>query len=576
MSSRFPRQRGLLLLLLAALVVPSCASLPDKGPVRQGLRLQVDREESAVRPIGQPPVPGADPRSIVLGFLSAGADFDGDHRVARQYLAPSIRQRWKPRVVTVIYNRSEGDLSAVLRRDGKVVVNAPAVARIESDGQYVAARAGTPLERTFGLARVSGEWRIARVDDGLLLARTTVAEVYRQLNLYFLSPSAKVLVPDTILLPALPGLPTQLVSRLLRGPTSALRGAVTTGFPSGSSLAVTSVPISDGVASVRLDAAAARANEDDRVTMAAQLVWTLKQLPEFRSLRVTADGAPLDVSGAPDLQPRDRWLTYDPAALREEVTPYVIRAGRVGLLLGGKFVPVGGPAGDGTLAARSVAVSLDLTRLAVVSADGRSLLVGRLRPAQAPARRFVGTDLSPPSWDSLGNVWVADRRTGRLWFIPGGNAKPVPVALEDFASAGPVTAVRVARDGARLALVAGLGARSRLYVGAVLRDREGGAVTQVRALREVLPALHHVRDIAWADATNLAVIGRLDEDADVPVVTDTAGYETSSIQLQPGLVSIAAAPAKAVVAGTASGQVQQYASGEWDDIGEGTNPAYPG
>jgi hypothetical protein len=570
--------RLILSLLLAAAVLPGCASLPDKGPVREGLRLQVDRDESAVRPIGQPPVAGARPDIIVRGFLRAGADFDNNHQVARQYLAPSIRQRWRATTGTVIYNRAEGDLSVIARGDGKIAVNAAEVARIKSDGQYVGAPTGGRVERIFELSKVSGEWRISKVDDGLLLARTTVGGVYRQLNVYFLSKSAKVLVPDTIFLPALPGLATQLVTRLLRGPTSALRGAVTTGFPTGSSLAFTSVPISEvGVASVRLDATAARADDENRVTMSAQLVWTLKQLPEFRALRLTLDDELLTVSGSPDAQPRDNWLTYDPDALRADVTPYAVRDGRAGLFVQKKFVPLGGALGDGSLPSRSVAVSLDLTRVAVVTADGRSLFVGRLRPAGAPSVRLRGADLASPSWDSLGNVWIAERRTGRLWLVPPGDGQPVPVALDDFAAAGPVTAVRVARDGARAALVAGAGAASRLYVGAVLRDGEESAV-RVTALREVLPELHNVRDVAWVDATKLAVIGRLDEDADVPVVTDTAGYEILSIELEPGLVSIAAAPAAhPIVAGTESGRVQQYtASGEWEPLGAGINPAYPG
>jgi hypothetical protein len=310
--------------------------------------------------------------------------------------------------------------------------------------------------------------------------------------------------------------------------------------------------------------------------MSAQLVWTLKQLPEFRALSITAEGQPLDVSG-PDPQPQDGWLTYDPAAMRAEVTPYAVREGRVGLFLDGKFVPLGGRAGDGRLRSRSVAVSLDLTRLAVVSADGRTLLVGRLRPARDPVARFRGPDLSVPSWDSLGNVWIAERSTGRLWLVPPGDGAAVPIPLDDFKSAGPVTAVRVARDGARVALVAGAGAASRLYVGAVLREGEESTV-QVAALREVLPELRSVTDAAWVDATRLAVIGRLDEDADVPLVIDTAGYEVSSIELEPGLVSIAAAPPPhPIVAGSRSGRVQQYtATGEWEPLGAGSSPAYPG
>lgn len=568
--------RSLILLALLASVLAGCASLPASGPVRKGDDLQLERDDTAVRQIGQPPVAGADPDKIVLGFLRAGADFQDGHAVARQYLAPSIRERWRPNAGAAIYDRTEGDVSVTSPRGGEVTVVAPAEAHIDKEGQYIAAAPGARVERSFRLRKVSGEWRISALDHGLLLARSSVPVIYRQLNLYFPSPSRKVLVPDPVFLPALPGLPTKLVNRLLRGPTSALRGAVTTGFPRGTSLAVSSVPIRDGVATVRLDAGAATADETAREVMSAQLVWTLKQLPEFRFLRVTIDDQPIGVSGASDPQREDSWLAYNPAAVRGEATAYAVQDGRAGQLIKGEFVPVPGAAGDRKVAVRSVAVSTDLIRLAMVAADGSALLMASLRPARAPTRRLQGIDLSAPSWDSLGNVWIAERANGGLWLVPQGGGKPVAVPTEDF-KIGPVRAVRVARDGARVALVAGGSANPRLYVAAVVREPDGPGV-QLRAVREVLPELRRVRDVAWAEPNRLAVIAHVEDDADVPLLVGTSGYDVSLMQPEPGLISIAAAPADhPVLVGTASGRLQQYtASGEWKPIAKGANPAYPG
>lgn len=573
-DGRSPRRRLPVLIAVAAALVAGCASLPTGGPVREGNDLQLERDDSAVRPIGQPPLPGADPEEIVRGFVRAGADFDGNHRVARLYLAPAIRERWRPGVGADLYNRAEGDVSLTVGDDGRVALDASSEARISRDGQYIPVAPGTRLKRTFNVAKVAGEWRITALEDGLVLARSAVPQIYRQLNIYFVAPSRKVLVPDPVLLPALPGLSTSVVNRLLRGPTSLLRGAVVSGFPARTSLAVASVPIRDGVATVRLETPAGKADQTARELMSAQLVWTLKQLPDFRSLRVTIDGEPIGVSGAAEPQLRDDWGKYDPATITGDASVYVVHEGRVGQLLDRKFVRVAGPAGDGRLASRSVAVSADLTRLAVVSADGRALLVGPLRRPAAPTPRLRGTDLSPPSWDAVGNVWVADRATGRLWFVPPGGAEPTPVAAEDLAAA-PIMGARVARDGTRVALVVGRAAGSRMYIGAVLRDPDGSTV-QITAVREVLPDLRDVRDVAWIDATRLAVVAQLrDEAPGTPVVTDSSGYDVSPLEPLPGLVSIAAAPANPIVAGTKDGRVQRYtATGEWRRMGPGTNPAY--
>lgn len=560
------------LLALVAVALPGCATLPSSGPVRKGNDLQLQRENPGVRPIGQPPVRGADPEDIVLGFLRAGADFGDGHAVARQYLAPAVRERWRPGAGASLYEPAEGDLSVAVPRPGQVTVSAPAVARIETDGQYVAAPRGARVDRTFRITKVDGEWRISALDDGLVLARSAVPQIYRKLNLYFVAPSRKVLVPDPVFLPALPGLSTKLVNRLLRGPTSALRGAVMTGFPAGTSLAVTSVPITpDGVATVQLEGQAGKASNAARELMSAQLVWTLKQLPKFQALSVTIDDQPLGVSGQDPLS-REAWPAYDPSVVTDKVAAYAVRDGRVGQLVDRKFEPVAGPPGNGKLASRSVAVSVDLSRMAVVTADGRALFEGALSRRPWPTRRLVGEDLSRPSFDFLGNVWVSDRGTGVLWIVPAG-AKPLPVALDGF-KGGPITGVRVARDGARIAVVAGRGSDSRVYVGAVIRQ----PVTRVAAVREVRPELRSIGDVAWADATNLATMAHWEGAEGVPLMVDISGYEVTLIDPQPDLVSLAAAPPpNPLLGGTAARRLHQYTTrGQWEEIAEGIAPTYPG
>jgi hypothetical protein len=563
--------------LVAGLVLlAGCSSLPMEGPVHEGRDLQLEREDPVIRSFGQPPVRGAQPADIVRGFLQAAADFRDDHAVAREYLAPRVRERWRPGSGATVYDRST-PVAVEAGPGGVVTLNAGQVAVIDGEGRYLGAPPEARLERTFRMVRVDGEWRIAALADGLVLTRGDVQQIYRQVNLYFVAPSRRLLVPDPVFLPALPGLSTKLVSRLLRGPTASLRGAVTTGFPRGTALAVSSVPVRDGLATVSLDADALQADDTARELMSAQLVWTLAQLPEMRRVRITADGEDLGVSGAPPLQPRGSWSSYDPAGLADDADAYLVRGGRVGRLLGRAFVPVPGPAGDGSVPLRRPAVSLDGTRLAALTPDGRGLVVGRLAGrAPAPVLRVRGTDLAAPSWDGEANAWVADRATGRVWMVPSAaDRKAVPVGLPKLP--GRPTAVRLARDGVRAALVVGSGAAARLVVCAVVRDPEGTSVRLV-APRPVLPALTGVVDVAWADPTSLTALGRLAAGPSAPVVTDLAGYEVAVIDPLPDLVSVAAAPpARPVLAGSADGRVQRYTAGRgWEPLGAGSDPTYPG
>jgi hypothetical protein len=562
---------------LAAALLTGCSSLPTSGPVRAGRDLQADRDDVGVRVIGQPPVPGSRPQDIVRGFLQAGADFVNDHAVARLYLSPAARERWKPSTGTAVYDRSEAPFAVEPTGDGKVELTATEVASIDGEGHYRRTPGGTRLTRAFTMTRVDGEWRIASLDNGLVLTQSDVQETFRQLNLYFLAPSRRVLVPDTVFLPSAPGLSTALVARLLGGPTEQLAAATTTAFPRGSSLAVSSVPVRDGIARVNLDASALKADGAARALMSAQLVWTLRQLPEFQGLQLSVEGDDLSVPGQGQVQSRDAWSGLDPAGLEGDVDAYAVRGGRLGRIVAGRFTPVPGPAGIGRPAMQRPAISLDGAQAAGVVDGGRGLVTGRLAESETFGERLRGSALSTPSWDATGNLWVVDEPVGRVWMIPDGTRDPVAVKVPRIA-AGRVTGIRVGRDGARVAVVAGTGAQARLYVGSVVRGRAGSPTAAIEHLTEVLPELRSVRSVSWADATTLAVLGAQSGGQVTPFLTDTDGYDVAPVEPETGLVSVAAAPQqRPLLAGTAGGRIAQYTSGRgWVDLGPGADPTYPG
>ncbi len=562
--------------LLCCLLLVSCSWIPTSGTPQKGRDLGLDTGDSALRIIGQEPVPGASPVDVVSGFLQASADFDEEHAVARRYLTPRAGEQWNASTGTVVYDRNAGGFSVRAVGPSSVRVSAAEVGRIDSVGHYARSPAGTRLERTFEVQRTKGTWRISGLEDGLVLNEGVVPVTYRQVNLYFLASSRDVLVPDPVFLPALPGLSSTLVTRLLRGPTEPLRGAVTTAFPTGTDLEVSAVPVIEGIAHVNLGAAALGADEESRRQMSAQLVWTLKQLGEVQGVRLSINGEALALASYGEDQPADAWPGYDPAGLTGRSVPFVVRAGRLGQVVDQKFVPLEGAAAASP-GVRSPAVSTDYSQVAAVTADGRTLVRGRLGGSGetlTPAVR--GADLAPPSWGPRGDLWTVDRVTGRVWTVPGGDQQPLAVGLPDLGSAR-VIGLQVSRDGGRVALTVAQAAQTRLLVAVVLREPDSAAV-RLAAPREPLPGLRDVRDVAWADATNLAVLGALDGAGSGPLLMDISGYVASTIDPLPDLVTITAAPpGRPILVGTATGRLLQYTSGSgWVALGEGGDPAYPG
>jgi Lipoprotein LpqB beta-propeller domain/Sporulation and spore germination len=574
---------AVVVLLALALVLTGCASIPTGGPVHQGHDLAQEPDPQLPRSLGREPQPKDGPEATVRGFLQSGADFLDDHLIAREYLAPTVRSRWNPGKGTSIYDRTQG-LSVVAAPGGtSAVVTSTQVARIDEDGRYhrVPEQA---IKRKFGLARVGGKWRINQLDGGLLMSSSDVDTAYRQLNLYFLAPTSHTVVPDPVLLPDVPGLTTKLVTRLLQGPTESLRGAVQTAFPQGTRLEVASVPVRDGLATVRLDAAALRGNGDARVAMSAQLVWTLRQLRDIDRIRILADGDDLVSSGPPE-QPRSAWASFDPDALGSTVSLYAVRDGRVGRLSGKTFTPVLGAAGipranpDRNL--RRPAVSLDSTRIAVTNAKGTELSVGALvtGAALAPVPLEPGEVVSAPSWDSSGDLWFIDRTTNRLQIFGKDNAHVSTVAMPKIAT-GPLQIVRVAREGTRIAFAAGAGAASHFFLGSIVRG-PNGSVQAVSGVHEVLPDVQGVRDIGWIDADTLIIVGHRADEPTGALRTDTDGLEVDdAIDALRGIAAMTGAPTDSklpLVASTDAGQLQQWdPSLGWQPLGLGRDPIYPG
>jgi Lipoprotein LpqB beta-propeller domain/Sporulation and spore germination len=566
---------GALAMLAAGLaLLAGCASVPTTSEVKKGRDVRFEQEEPFVRALAQNPQDGADPLTIVQGFLSASASVDT--LVARNFLAPEARG-WRPFTKITVYDDSAIDISQV--PEDKVALRAPVRAIIDAEGVYQLAAPGEELRVDFQLRQDDGQWRISSTPEGLLISPTDLERAFRSVNLYFTDPSLNTLVPDPVVLPIRDRFETTLVNRLLEGPTSRLDGSVGSGFASGIDL-LGPVAIENGVALVNLEEAASEASEAERRAMAAQLVATLRQLPDVSDIGVQVAGTDVRLPGVTQPMPRDAWPTFDPDAVAGELVAAFRSDVRIGSLAdNGRVGSIPGDAGIGTVSLRFPAMGLDGdNRVAGLDASRTTLLVGLLAADQPITSRLTASDLTAPSWDGTGAVWVASGPASgpsQAWVVRDGQ-QPIAVELPPEIAAGSITALRVARDGTRVALVVGLENRSRLFLGRIERTAAASSPVAVRSIYEVDPALLEVIDVSWQDSASLAVLVSDGSGLRQLSVVTVDGFHALPVSGLTDAVSIAAAPGNRLLAATADGRLYQYSGASWLFVTWGAEPAYPG
>jgi hypothetical protein len=322
--------------------------------------------------------------------------------------------------------------------------------------------------------------------------------------------------------------------------------------------------------------------------MAAQLVWTLTS-PAYsaaliQAVKIKINGRLWAPRSGDTVQGLAEYGRYMPRVSRPQNLYYVSTNGAV-RMFGQQThsVAVPGQAGTGEVPLSKIAVSLNGHYLAGVAAT--TVYTADLAAAakeHAPAAagnlhsRLSGTRFSTPSWDSAGDLWVAGRVKGEpgVWVIPAASGgRPVPVSLP--IGTGPVTGLRIAPDGVRIALIVGRGASAHLMIGAITRS--GGAVFITQAV-PLAPGLTGPTALTWYNEDHLLAITQSANGTrlwEVPVNGDLPIPKSP----QPDMVSITAAgPQNALYAGVSGGRLLNSVSlGEpFRDISAGSDATYPG
>ena len=554
-------------LLLAGCAIPSgwTATVPTEGPIEQGEQVGLDQRDNFIRVIARGPQDGMSPEQIVRGFLDASASFEGDHAVARQFLTTKASMTWQPDGGVLVY---EGN-AQLSERGNTIVLNATQAGTVSSIGTLELADAGTEIYETFELERVSGQWRIAVLPDGLVLSESDVERAFRALSVYFFNPDFSTLVPDARLVPVLgPGQATTLIRMLLEGPSRWLSPAVRTAIPDGVELTIDAVPIETGVANVDLTSAVRTTDDATRRAMSQQIVWTLRQLADVRAVSITTSGVALPVPGVTSPQPRDAWPAVDPSGLLPGAAAFALAEGELVRLAPDE--PVTASASE---ANTFVNLTIDRTTKEAAAVDAAGALWrGSLGADAELALIAPDAGISAPVFDRSGRIWGVTG-TGVVRSI-GSDGDAYDIHVSGLPEGAVVRMVVPSRDGTRAALIVQGGTHSTLMLARIVRTSLK-AVPRITAPIRVESRLAEAFDVSWAGADTLAVLG----------VEGTGSMQAFSIDIELGEVaslgspetpaSITAAPGMPTLITNADGVIFQTDGSGWVERAVGRSPAYP-
>jgi hypothetical protein len=552
------RRRSLTAALGAGVVavLGACTSLPTSGPV-QVSNVHVS-EAPDVDVLAQGPQPGADQHSIVEAFLLAqAAGFADNFAVARQYLAGDARAAWKPLAGVVV-----GSEAISVPRDGEVTVDVAVSGRVDANGVYVEAAPGAHETLTFDMRQdASKEWRISAAPDGLLLSPEFFQLLYRPTPVYFLSTDRSYLVPDTRWLPSRSqSLPTAVMDALIAGPADWLRDGVVTELPDGVQLKPESVVIDEkGRAKVHLGPVAS-VTKANRPLLVAQIQASLTALPGVLGVDVDSGGVPLESNPTPP----------------QGGAGVAATSGPLTFLANGKLMQLDGAAvsevrGIGSLEGLNVsaqAVGPDGTR--VMLSGGTALVTA---PAgTTPAQTLLSApQLLTPSVDRFGWAWTSD---GTNLLAAHVGQPPVSVRA-DWLANRVVRSVRVAADGARVAVVSAGNDGVEIDVAVVTRD-DAGVPHQLGNPVRAGASLTDATQVVWTDEATLGVLGRTPTGSPIVNLVPVAG---PTVVLPQVADAVALAGGQPLVVAAKDGTLWRFQKPTWvavPGVAGASDPAYPG
>ena len=451
---------------------------------------------------------------FVNNYLRAAAgDYDGTLERVKQFMSPSAREKFNPpAALRVIRLTSSPLLDAGQER---VSIDYEDVGTLGKNGvlEPPAKPSGTVQRYEFTLDEVTGEGLyVTSAPLMLLLSDTALADFYDERTIYFWNTEHTGLVPDVRHLLAdvpIEQEPTIILSWLIAGPAQWLRDAVEV-LPDGTKLEGKVPEISEDRLVITLSAQAlpTKNTEEALDRLRRQVQWSLRRLlPEFLDLRIGhqetrsysgTDFLTSNLAYRPVTVSPERYVVYNRAIRRLEDSDRP----------NADSVPGIAPEANKDISRAALSTSGTHLFAAVVTGSGRSerLRVGAA-PLGAAAQLKEISGLPPGIGYPVWAITPAGRVEGGVGLViadgelyrfqaQGGAAQLVQWQAVD----GAISAITVAPDGHRVALVAG----GRLYRGMLTVSGDRLTVT---GIEELEPPLRTVTAVDFSGESWLTVSG---------------------------------------------------------------------
>ncbi|HET7244894.1 MAG TPA: LpqB family beta-propeller domain-containing protein [Streptosporangiaceae bacterium] len=595
-------------LVVAAALASGCSVIPaGNGPQPASVPGPPPGGGPCCGLLVRPPQAGWQAPEVVSNFLLASAIVAHNYRVAREYLTGDAVKSWHPGTGVIILAK-EPTLSyqgrrGITEQGGKqsVLVTGQELARLSNTGQYIPVPGGAsaPTEE-FTLRTVNGILKIATLSSGsgkpsreVLLTNDLFHLVYAPRNLYYLGGRNGQLLPYPVYVPSQgTGPAATLVRDLINGPSGWLQGAARTAFPPESHLAgpiqVFPGPSGGRTALVNIDVPPHSVGLNERA-IALQVVATLTSssygAPLFRAVKIEINGRlwpPQHPGQALGQSFYQRYIPHAPAGTKAY---YLSQDGGLRTLAASsaRGTAVIRASGTGQVALSRIAISPRGNELAGLSGPANTLYTGSLVTSKDGQRQTLGqlhvlptgSSFTSLSWDDLGDLWVTGRVHDKqgVWVLLDGQAPAVPV--QPPPGADRVTALRVAPDGNRVAMIVRSGTSLRLELAAIRHDSNGFWLTSTTQLGPSLPTL---TALTWFGEDHLLVVTGSGSSSQLWQVPVHGGSPTSLVKT-PGILTVTAAgPRNPYYVGLAGNRLEE-AAGPYQPLGgitAGQAIIYPG
>jgi hypothetical protein len=569
------RVRLLLAAPLAAVLLAAGCGIPDSTEVQRvgpGPSTGASTSDD-VPPIRNSREASTDLRTFVKNYLEAPAgDLDGAMERVRQFLSPTAAPTFKPPAEIRVVHLVD---TLVNPGSDEVTLLAQTVGELNRNGEIDPSSDFASKEYQLTVSSIQGRdgLFVTKAPQVLLLTDDALNQFYERREIYFWNLEHTGLVPDVRYLPReLPSeqVPNEVIKWLIAGPSQRLDGAVEP-LPEGTLLDGNVPAPSNDTLQINLSGQAVQPPDDPAALdrLRRQLMWSLRlNLPRTLSLKIGTQDS-VEFGGSDYLTSNaayalaatpERFLIYNgqirrmsPSSKPTEPVPVVRpeanRQVRAAALAG---------VGNRRLAALVVtAGNRQELRLGAAAADMRGNLTKVRLPSGVTGQPVWAITADDPNAPAVGLITVG----GRLYSFSTDSSAVTEVGAGGLRS---ISAVAVAPDGRRVALVAG----GRLWIAAL--STSGDGVQMLPAVPVLTPGLRQVSAVDWSSETWLTVAGARSDRNRVAIFEMTIdGAEVRSRLDDIGTESVsylAAYPVSPVSGSDSSDTVAYVANGDAFDV----------